>query len=374
MTSDEQATMERASDEGPIRVQMVIGGESVDAADGQTFDVVNPATGKTIATVPLGGPADVDRLSRPSRLHIQGLGTANTPNETYHKPSFYYNTRDNPPSSLRRPISETLLPLPFTPPDPLLPHHPLPRRRAPRLPRALGPPRTATNTPPDLTPATSTSLLFPPPPPSSPATLPRPTTPTPVLAPRPHPLPHPTPLPPPPRLSRGAVRRLQDVRHRARTRDVRARPLHRDQERLHRPGLIVGTSSSGCRRSNQSRSAIVVVLKAILTTGSGRGQGHDLARLGRRGRCPADDPSLEGDGHHGSLESGVEADDLARLDEEAGFLPGLADGGLVDGLVDFEEAAGLRPCALAGLDPAPDQDDSPASVIGKVVTTSRGLT
>ena len=61
MTSDEQATMERGSDDEPIRAQMVIGGESVDAADGQTFDVVNPATGKVIATVPLGGPADVDR-------------------------------------------------------------------------------------------------------------------------------------------------------------------------------------------------------------------------------------------------------------------------------------------------------------------------
>ena len=36
---------------------------------------------------------------------------------------------------------------------------------------------------------------------------------------------------------RGAVRRLQDVGHRARARDVRARPLHRDQERLHRPEL-----------------------------------------------------------------------------------------------------------------------------------------
>ena len=35
---------------------MVIGGESVDAADGQTFDVVDPATGQVIATAPLGGP------------------------------------------------------------------------------------------------------------------------------------------------------------------------------------------------------------------------------------------------------------------------------------------------------------------------------
>ena len=36
---------------------------------------------------------------------------------------------------------------------------------------------------------------------------------------------------------RGAVRRLQDVGHRARARDVRPRPLHRGQERLHRPEL-----------------------------------------------------------------------------------------------------------------------------------------
>jgi betaine-aldehyde dehydrogenase len=40
---------------------MVIGGESVDAADGLTFEVVNPATGAVIATVPLGGREDVDR-------------------------------------------------------------------------------------------------------------------------------------------------------------------------------------------------------------------------------------------------------------------------------------------------------------------------
>ena len=45
-----------------VRVtQMVIGGRSVDAADGQTFDVVDPADGKVIATVPLGGREDVDR-------------------------------------------------------------------------------------------------------------------------------------------------------------------------------------------------------------------------------------------------------------------------------------------------------------------------
>src|SRR6187402_458011 len=42
-------------------VKMIIGGEQVDAADGQTFDVINPATGQLIATAPLGGPEDVDR-------------------------------------------------------------------------------------------------------------------------------------------------------------------------------------------------------------------------------------------------------------------------------------------------------------------------
>lgn len=42
-------------------LRMVIGGETVDAADGQRFDVVNPATGSVIATAPQGGKADVDK-------------------------------------------------------------------------------------------------------------------------------------------------------------------------------------------------------------------------------------------------------------------------------------------------------------------------
>jgi betaine-aldehyde dehydrogenase len=51
----------------PLTARMVIGGESVDAADGQTFEVVNPATGAVIATAPLGGPADVDRAVEAAR-------------------------------------------------------------------------------------------------------------------------------------------------------------------------------------------------------------------------------------------------------------------------------------------------------------------
>src|SRR3954452_4109679 len=41
--------------------RMVIGGGNGDAADGQTFEIVDPATGKVMATAPLGGREDVDR-------------------------------------------------------------------------------------------------------------------------------------------------------------------------------------------------------------------------------------------------------------------------------------------------------------------------
>src|SRR5258706_12929400 len=42
-------------------LKMVIGGEIVAAAEGKTFEVVNPGNGKVIATAPLGGKEDVDR-------------------------------------------------------------------------------------------------------------------------------------------------------------------------------------------------------------------------------------------------------------------------------------------------------------------------
>ena len=51
----------------PTTTRMVIGGETVDALDGQTFDVVNPATGAVIATAPLGGREDVDRAVEAAR-------------------------------------------------------------------------------------------------------------------------------------------------------------------------------------------------------------------------------------------------------------------------------------------------------------------
>jgi betaine-aldehyde dehydrogenase len=48
-------------------LRMVIGGETVDASDGQTFEIVNPATGASIATAPLGGKVDVDRAVEAAR-------------------------------------------------------------------------------------------------------------------------------------------------------------------------------------------------------------------------------------------------------------------------------------------------------------------
>jgi acyl-CoA reductase-like NAD-dependent aldehyde dehydrogenase len=53
-------------------VKMIIGGEQVDAADGQTFDVVSPASGEVIARSPLAGPADVDRAVSAAQAAFDG--------------------------------------------------------------------------------------------------------------------------------------------------------------------------------------------------------------------------------------------------------------------------------------------------------------
>jgi len=57
-------TIEQRSEAAGAAIQqarMVIGGEIVDALDGQTFEVTDPARGVVIATAPQGGKADVDR-------------------------------------------------------------------------------------------------------------------------------------------------------------------------------------------------------------------------------------------------------------------------------------------------------------------------
>jgi betaine-aldehyde dehydrogenase len=53
--------VEQSTNPAIATLRMMVGGESVDAADGQTFEIVNPANGNVIATAPLGGKEDVDR-------------------------------------------------------------------------------------------------------------------------------------------------------------------------------------------------------------------------------------------------------------------------------------------------------------------------
>ncbi len=64
MTIESQST---SASEAPTTTRMIIGGDQVEALDGQTFGIVNPATGATIATAPLGGRADVDRAVEAAR-------------------------------------------------------------------------------------------------------------------------------------------------------------------------------------------------------------------------------------------------------------------------------------------------------------------
>ncbi|MFI5255594.1 MAG: aldehyde dehydrogenase family protein, partial [Candidatus Limnocylindrales bacterium] len=51
--------------------QMVIGGQLVDAADGRTFEVTNPARGEVMATAPLGGAEDVDRAVKAAQTAFE---------------------------------------------------------------------------------------------------------------------------------------------------------------------------------------------------------------------------------------------------------------------------------------------------------------
>ena len=75
MTIEQQAAPEGVGAQAaakPRSVKMLIGGEQVDALDGQTFEVHNPATGQVIANAPLGGKADVDRAVEAARKAFEG--------------------------------------------------------------------------------------------------------------------------------------------------------------------------------------------------------------------------------------------------------------------------------------------------------------
>jgi betaine-aldehyde dehydrogenase len=52
----------------------VINGESVDAASGETYDVINPATGETYAQAPASGPEDVDRAMQAAAKAFETWG------------------------------------------------------------------------------------------------------------------------------------------------------------------------------------------------------------------------------------------------------------------------------------------------------------
>ena len=57
-----------------------VNGEFVDAVDGATSDVVNPATGAVYATAPLSGEADIDGAMRAADAAFSGWRDA-TPGE-----------------------------------------------------------------------------------------------------------------------------------------------------------------------------------------------------------------------------------------------------------------------------------------------------
>jgi acyl-CoA reductase-like NAD-dependent aldehyde dehydrogenase len=72
MTTEQRAPEAHGAEAAIRDVKMIIGGQQVDAADGRTFDVINPATGRLIARVPLGGKVDVDRAVEAAQKAFDG--------------------------------------------------------------------------------------------------------------------------------------------------------------------------------------------------------------------------------------------------------------------------------------------------------------
>ncbi|MFA3877973.1 aldehyde dehydrogenase [Streptomyces sp. MMCC 100] len=61
--------------------RMLIGGDRVEAADGETLDVEDPSTGEVVARVAAGGAEDVDRAVRAARAALTGPWRHITPQE-----------------------------------------------------------------------------------------------------------------------------------------------------------------------------------------------------------------------------------------------------------------------------------------------------
>ena len=62
----------RPTDAAPIATRMVIGGDLVEAADGRTFEVVEPHAGTVVATAPLGSAEDVNRAVAAAQAAFDG--------------------------------------------------------------------------------------------------------------------------------------------------------------------------------------------------------------------------------------------------------------------------------------------------------------
>ena len=65
-------TTDQARPAAVAATRMVIGGRPVDAADGRTFQVVEPHRGSVVATSPLGGREDVDRAVDAAQAAFDG--------------------------------------------------------------------------------------------------------------------------------------------------------------------------------------------------------------------------------------------------------------------------------------------------------------
>src|SRR5919112_2818796 len=57
-----------------LRFRNIVNGESVEAADGATYDLVNPTTGEVYAAAPASGPEDVDRAMKAAERAFEGWG------------------------------------------------------------------------------------------------------------------------------------------------------------------------------------------------------------------------------------------------------------------------------------------------------------
>ena len=57
-----------------LRFRNIVNGESVDAADGATYDLVNPATGEVYAAAPASKAEDVDRAMKAADAAFEAWG------------------------------------------------------------------------------------------------------------------------------------------------------------------------------------------------------------------------------------------------------------------------------------------------------------